>query len=680
MIELTQSTSRGIVLKIGRVFIAVALVITGLASGAANAQDMRYRFPKQMTASPMGVNLQTGRFNYSKTDFSIGTLKFVRSWGETPAVSAAPPMGTLATYSDNAIMGWAAPNSGWSHNFNQGVAYVGATGYFLASIHVVVNGQEYRFGKIGDGSILPATQGSQGTALILSSGQWQFTDRSGARYVFFAHPALAQGGTPGLQQVLQSVTHADESRTDYAYDASGRPEFIRDSRGYAIGLEYGAQGGVSSACGFNIAKTHADAATPCTSALLRVQYGYNPSGTQLTSVTDVKGNVVTMTYQTTTIGSLLLTCISLPNSGTCEVQNVYGAGAGAIMNYADQVRRQTSANGQNWSYSFTPQPNPADVPIVPGMPRYSMGWMVDPAGSPYSFSYDRGHLVEARTPSPASTNPNDWMPTQYRYAYMKLDVYPSNTLDPPTYQYHDDLPRLITAPEGNNQYLFHDTRGNVSMHSYWPKGSPNPAQHPTPALIDCCTVAGIVAPPAGANTYYQTFPSDAGVISAFGHVYVLGCGSGAADAKRCDKPLTATDAKGQVTTYTYDAAHGGILTETLPAVNGITPQKRYEYAQRYAWVKNSGGTFVQSASPMWLKTRERSCRTTASSGATCAGGAADEVITDYDYGPDSGPNNLLLRGVIVTADGQSLRTCYGYDEMGRKISETQPAANLGSCS
>jgi YD repeat-containing protein len=64
-------------------------------------------------------------------------------------------------------------------------------------------------------------------------------------------------------------------------------------------------------------------------------------------------------------------------------------------------------------------------------------------------------------------------------------------------------------------------------------------------------------------------------------------------------------------------------------------------------------------------------------------GAADEVIADYDYGPNSGPNNLWLRGQVATAtDGgaaTSLRTCYRYDGLGRRISETQPEANLGSC-
>ena len=57
----------------------------------------------------------------------------------------------------------------------------------------------------------------------------------------------------------------------------------------------------------------------------------------------------------------------------------------------------------------------------------------------------------------------------------------------------------------------------------------------------------------------------------------------------------------------------------------------------------------------------------------------DEVITTYDYGPNSGPNNLILRGKAVTADGKTLRTCYGHDKQGNKIWETSPNAQPASC-
>jgi hypothetical protein len=148
----------------------------------------------------------------------------------------------------------------------------------------------------------------------------------------------------------------------------------------------------------------------------------------------------------------------------------------------------------------------------------------------------------------------------------------------------------------------------------------------------------------------------------------------------CNRPKTTKDAKGNVTTYEYNPVHGGVATVTGPAVNGIAPQTRYEYAQRYAWLKNASGGYSPAASPIWLLVRERFCRTTQGSPSGCAGGAADEVVTDYDYGPDSGPNNLLVRGVAVSADGQTRRTCFGYDPMGRKISETKPRAGLATCS
>ena len=67
-----------------------------------------------------------------------------------------------------------------------------------------------------------------------------------------------------------------------------------------------------------------------------------------------------------------------------------------------------------------------------------------------------------------------------------------------------------------------------------------------------------------------------------------------------------------------------------------------------------------------------------------AGGANDEVVTDYDYGPDSGPNYLLLRGIAVTATNSSgvletLRTCFTYDARGNKLSETQPLGTGSTC-
>ncbi|THD38313.1 MAG: hypothetical protein E7773_00740 [Sphingomonas sp.] len=148
----------------------------------------------------------------------------------------------------------------------------------------------------------------------------------------------------------------------------------------------------------------------------------------------------------------------------------------------------------------------------------------------------------------------------------------------------------------------------------------------------------------------------------------------------CNLPLTVTDAKGAVTAYSYDSTHGGVLTEIRPADGaGVSAVVRHAYAQKSAFIKNSGGTY-SAAAPIWVLTEDRTCRTTATVSGACAGGSTDEVVTTYEYGAASGPNNLLLLGIAITADGTTRRTCFGYDWMGNRISTTAPRAGLTACS
>ncbi len=153
---------------------------------------------------------------------------------------------------------------------------------------------------------------------------------------------------------------------------------------------------------------------------------------------------------------------------------------------------------------------------------------------------------------------------------------------------------------------------------------------------------------------------------------------------KCNKPNWTRDGKGNQTDYIYNLDTGFPSSVTEPAdANGVRPVKRYAYVSRYAWIKNASGGYSQAATPISMLTEERTCRTTATVGNACAGGSADEIVISYDYGPNSGPNNLLLRNKSVTAqdaDGviRSYRTCYGYDLNGNRISETSPRAGLCS--
>ena len=218
-----------------------------------------------------------------------------------------------------------------------------------------------------------------------------------------------------------------------------------------------------------------------------------------------------------------------------------------------------------------------------------------------------------------------------------------------TYTYTGKQVTGITYPEGNTVSLTYDLIGNITQR-----------QQVAKAASGLATIIQQAGYSADSNCPTESY------------VY-------------CFRPIWVRDGLNNQTDYTWDSVHGGMLTETAPAApNGIRPQKRIEYTERFAWYKNDAGTYVRSPTGIWLKTRERSCRTTAAAGVSCAGGAADEMVTDYDYGPDTAPNNLLLRGMLATATNangafESLRTCISYDALGRKISETKPLANLTSC-
>jgi hypothetical protein len=159
--------------------------------------------------------------------------------------------------------------------------------------------------------------------------------------------------------------------------------------------------------------------------------------------------------------------------------------------------------------------------------------------------------------------------------------------------------------------------------------------------------------------------------------------------KTCNQATWIRDTNGKQTDYTYHPESGQVATVTLPADNnGVRPQTRYTYEARNATYKIDGNTLKQSPKPIWLLSKESKCQTTAATTAGCAVGSNDEVVTVYDYGLTSGANNLLLRGVTVTAltqngTGQNAmetrRTCFNYDDYGNRIGETKPNAQLASC-
>lgn len=203
-----------------------------------------------------------------------------------------------------------------------------------------------------------------------------------------------------------------------------------------------------------------------------------------------------------------------------------------------------------------------------------------------------------------------------------------------------DRPIGISLPEGNSEIYTYDNNGNIT------------------------TVRRKAKPSSGISDLLKvvTYPS-----SCSGPLI-------------CNKPISITDERGGVTNYVWDSVTGNMLSQTFPAdANGVRPVRRYNYANMYTWVRNGSGGYVQSASPRSMLVEERTCISTATVNGSCAGGSSDEVVTAYYYGPQSGPNNLLLRGKSITAGGVTLVECYGYDRLGNRISTTKANANVQVC-
>ncbi len=203
-----------------------------------------------------------------------------------------------------------------------------------------------------------------------------------------------------------------------------------------------------------------------------------------------------------------------------------------------------------------------------------------------------------------------------------------------TYEY-DAEGRLfrVTAPEGNFVEYTYDARGNITETRLRAK--------PGSGLADIVTSAGFAAT--------------------------------CTNRKTCNQPNWTRDAKGNQTDYTYDSAHGGVLTMTLPAptAGAVRPQTRYGYTALEARYQNSSGVLAPSALPIYMLTSVSTCRTL--SGCT---GTADESKTVLGYGP-TGVGNNLWPVTVTSSDGSGALvsgTTSAYDRAGNVLTVDGPLA------
>ncbi len=583
----------------------------------AYADTTRDRMPQIYTMTPMGVNIQSGTFVHSETDFTIGSLSFVRAWRSVPSaqVGGAPSSDHHRFGSWNHNYGFAAR---WHPTINDGV-------------EIYADGKVYQFRLTGGTTWTPwnldqHNNNAFGARLTGTVGiNLVFRNQNGDVYTF-----------NGQNQAI-NVVYADGGRLDLIYDGSGRLDTILSNRGDAIVLDYDGNGVITTACGYNRALVYVDLGRTCTNATPQVHVSYSyaatgagPSALQwkLTGVTGADNVVTQMTYDTYYRPNLL--CVTLPGSSPsasgCRVTNEYGPTAQNQNYLPDQVRRQTTATGEVWQYEYQNMVQYQDWPPLQGgdPPRLTEGHMTDPLGRTTSAFYENGFLKHLYAPEGH---------TQYSWGGLN--------------------PTHFTPPGGNTEILGYDYRNNLFSRERQP-------------------VPGSGESPINTRT---VFPGDVAYTSVV-------CTE--PDFRICNKPLFALDERGNQTDYTHASAHGGVLTVTRPQVPvrqssgtivNVRPQTRYTYSQIQAGVMNSAGTaIVSDPNPVWVLTQESECRTTSS----CSG-TSDEVRTVYEYGPSGTANALRLRGRTVTDNSTSVRTCFTYDAVGNRISETGPGGAPATC-
>lgn len=617
---------------------------------------------ERLAVTPGGVDMRSGRYAYDQTDLAIGG-----EGGLTVARTLAQP-----------VAGHVNPFANFSHNWDVLISekrvdifhslFTHQSGRPDYQMEVTFGGLSQTFrgpGLAGYGleQISRAGFGALGYAGDRASGTavYTFTAGDGTQAVFRAINS-ADCSTVLRCAYVSHITQADGTRLDFAYDNQGganttRLRSVTSSRGYALLLEYSGSL-VAKACLLNLAVAPKPASGLCPAGAQPAStYSYtNVSGApRLAAAVDPGNATWGFTYpNASTIGFIR------PGETTPWLTN------STFNSYDDEglatevVAAQSFADGSTYSYTYD------YTPAVPSqLQRIAGGSYTDNLNRTTTLRYDFPIV-----PTPGAGGGN--MPGD------------DEGQQPQTYQVTPG-PVEITDP-----------LGRISRVDYCDAN----AMANLTGLNRCIVMPMPVSTvdPEGIRTELRTDMFSRNVLQ---RTQIAKPGTGLANivtsatyycvpatARYCNKPLTTTDARGAVTEYTYAPENGGLLTATgpAPASGQPRPQTRNLYAQRYAWISNGAGGYVQAATPIWLPTVTSTCRTSAATGnpaAPCAGGAADEVVTAYDYGPDSGPNTLQLRGQTITStDGGTttiLRTCYGYDPLGRRISETQPEANPASC-
>lgn len=605
--------------------IGASLVAATLFSSLACAQDTGRQFdPPVKAVDEKGMDLVNGQVRLSIPLVSFGS----GATALNSSLELSIPDQIIAADGVVRGSGYIRPIAGAKTSYiNEfgpltGASFLGGSGYFLTAANDYINPNGSRYSKsVGPNHMMMFTP---------PGGNASIYDSMGNRVV--SYTALSTPVPTDQPLVFNDIELSSGERWRFYRDivnipvgsglfsGESRIRFAISSRGYGIQFLY-----VSDT-------PPASMAASGNWRLLRKVTAYNraitfcneamklecPSVSSLPSA-EISYNYTTKTVKVTDPGSSEGTELSISGASyTVRKSSAPGSAVTYVAAAANdgETSYVSSITDANGTYNYNYSVNIDDSGYVPYMGATS----TNPLGGVKEVS---GHTLFGQMTTYTDENLRNW--------WYHVSAHPG---DYRVYGYTD--------PEQGGISLGRDNRNNITVAERVPK-----------------------------------FGSGLSPVTIYSAVYPTHC----ENPRTCNKPTSETDARGAITNYTYDPAHGGLLTkmEPAPTAGSARPLTVRTYIQKYAHVKNAGGALVPETTPIWLPATETICQTTAGSSTPVCDSGAQQATTAYEYGADGTADSLLLRGVAVTAGGVTLRTCYSYDSLGRKISETQPAANLATC-
>lgn len=467
------------------------------------------------------------------------------------------------------------------------------------------------------------------------------------------YPVLTAGGAPTGSNVVANLM---------------RPNKISSNRGFEMDITYqtnvwNANSGSAAALWLTPATVSISTIGNSSSPLASISIGaQNSDNSQI--ITDMSGNKWSGNFndsygaqaeisagQFTPPTNLSSQIVASSSSTACIV---FGLAANPY--FESPLLTSLNKGGNVWLYNYSDVAIPSQCGGSGLTSANRTVNITDPNGFNKTITINQG--VSGADPNilPVVTQEIDQLGRKTQYKYTNYNSIPAMSGAITSLFNFSRLLTEIDHPEGDSELFTYDAMANITQHQRVPK--PGSGQ-------------SMITLRAGYPEGSACFP------------YQFSTANGASPPPiTCTRPLWTKDGNGNETDYTWDAATGQMLTETRPAnASGVRPQTRYAYSWLYAFWSNGSGGFTQASTPISVKSSESRCRNSAATGnasAPCSGN--DEVLTTYQYGPQDGSqaNYLLLRGVTVSFQGSSQTTCYTYDGLGNKISETKALGTTGA--